>query len=168
MWLFDYERRILWSRRRRWLIVLLLAFLALLLMDGWLYRTVAVAPMPVRPSLETVAAMREYNTRVSEVAERVRELETKDGKDFYRTFRVAGTLWPWLLICSALLAHAVTARPRPVGLAGAAIAILLSAALSGLAAEVLRILAGRLRPGAVEPPGTPQFRGLIAAFSDSD
>jgi len=69
------------------------------------------------------------------------------GSDLYRTLRAAGSLWPWLLVGGAIFladlgagrAHAARALRRPVFL-------LLSAAGSGLTAELLKPIVGRYKP----------------------
>jgi membrane-associated phospholipid phosphatase len=163
-WLFDFERRILWQRRRRRLVALLLAFLLVLLLDGVLFRAFVVAPVPPRLPADAPALM------VAEHQEAMARFESAkkllEESDFYWTFRIAGTVWPWLLICGAMLAHAVTTRPRPRGLAGASVMILCSAAICGVAAEVTRIATGRLRPNCADVPGTHQFKGLWERFQD--
>lgn len=87
--------------------------------------------------------------------------------DFMRTLRVTGSLWPWLFVGAALIAQATALRPRVRGLAGAGAMIFLSAALSGLIAEGLQVLTGRLRPNKADPEGTHQFRGLLDRFHDT-
>ena len=134
VWLSGIERRVLWSRRRRALIVLLAVFLALLFLDKWIYEKIYI---------------------------------NNPDTDFMRTLRVAGSLWPWLFIGAALIAQATAVRPRVRGLAGAGAMIFLSAALSGLIAEVVQFLAGRLRPGAVKPAGSHQFRPFLERFHDT-
>lgn len=163
-WLYDFERRVLWRRRRRWLVLVLLAFLTVLLLDRTFYHALVVAEYPPRPAPDAPALL---------VVERDEAVAKFDGAksrleelDVYRTFRVAGTVWPWLLICGALIAHAVSVRPRPRALAGAAVMILLAAMLSGLGAEALRTVTGRLRPIAADLPGTHQFKGLWERFRD--
>jgi PAP2 superfamily len=160
-WLFEFERRILWQRRRRALIVILAALLVLLLADSWLYHTVAVPLPPKLPSEDHGAvalAQEEYQHAINHLEQ----------NDFYRTFRVVGTLWPWLLVCGALVAQCVASRPIRRHDAAAGIMIVLSAALSGLGAEILRVLTGRLRPNAATPPGVHQFRGILERFQHTE
>jgi membrane-associated phospholipid phosphatase len=163
-WLFPFERELLWRRRRRAAIVILLAFLLVLLLDRTLFNSFVVAPVPAPPPPDAPAAARALYADQHERYELA--VRTLESRDFYRTFRVAGTLWPWLLVCSALIAHALSTFPRQRRLAGAAAMILISAALSGLAAEFLRALIGRLRPNAADPPGTHRFRPLFEGFRD--
>jgi membrane-associated phospholipid phosphatase len=162
-WLSPYQREVLWRRRRRALIALLLAFLLLLIFDTALYRLFIVAPAPdpyhgTEPLLQAEFSAHQANFQAT--------VHGVEGRDFYRTFRVAGTLWPWLFICGAIAAHALWSRPRLPRLAGSAAMILLSALASGAAAEALRILTGRLRPIAADPRGTHQFKGFLERFGD--
>ncbi|MEX2217141.1 MAG: phosphatase PAP2 family protein [Phycisphaerales bacterium] len=139
-WLYPFERRVLWARRRRAAIVLLLMFLALLLLDRTLFFWAWI---------EDAGALEQ--------------------KDFYRTFRVAGSLWSWAIICTAMAAHGV-AWPRNPRLTGAAVMTLLSAALSGAAAELLQVLTGRYRPNVAYESqlGIHHFKGLWERFANPD
>lgn len=89
---------------------------------------------------------------------------TTDGsirnKDWYLLLRSAGYFPTWLIVSAALIlggAHAGTRRPsRFVYLAA-------SAAISGLAAELLKLIVARDRPGV---DGLHHYRGLFAGFTD--
>jgi membrane-associated phospholipid phosphatase len=68
-------------------------------------------------------------------------------RDLYRMFRVAGTLWPWLIIGAAMLLLDLGKRPRRArDFLRRPVFLLLSAALAGLAAESLKPLVGRYKP----------------------
>jgi membrane-associated phospholipid phosphatase len=132
-WLYPFERRVAWGRVRRLAIATLLVFLVLLLLDRGLFHALYVGDA---------------------------RLEALEGRDWYRTLRVIGTLWLWAPLCGALL---LAGAPR---IRDGAARILVSAVLAGLAAEVLQVLAGRLRPNGND--GEHRFRGLIERFSNPD
>jgi membrane-associated phospholipid phosphatase len=143
-WLYPFERRRLFRARLAWLVAIALAFLVLLAFDGCAFIALYVGS-----------------------EEQVHRLE---GRDWYRAFRSIGTLWPWLLICSALALQGrrVKRVARDAGdrMINSAILILASAVASGLAAEVLQVLTGRLRPR--DTGGAIRFRGLFERFTNSD
>jgi membrane-associated phospholipid phosphatase len=142
-YLYPFERRVLRQRQRRTAILALVALLFAALLDETVYGWLNVGD------------------------ERRMPLEARD---WYRTFRVAGTLYPWVLICGAIAvirlgrtrAAAATRDDNP----GRALLVFLSAALSGGLAELLQMLVGRLRPDRALETGHA-FRGLIARFRDT-
>ncbi len=87
-------------------------------------------------------------------------------RDWYQMFRQAG-YWPtWIFLGSAVT---LWARSR-VALDGlgkhaprAGMLLIASAGLSGLAAEVLKLIVGRMRPG---PYGLYQFKPFLSGFVD--
>jgi membrane-associated phospholipid phosphatase len=147
-WLYPFERRILWRRRLVAVGVVAAAFIVLLALDGCIYRG-------MRPESHEA-------------------LVRLEGKDWYKAFRVVGTIWPWLFIGGALVAEGIWARRQvharvgEMGLQIAGLFVLASAVASGFAAEILQTLTGRLRPNKTVPEGRHVFRGLIERFQNSD
>lgn len=133
-WLYPFERTVARERLRRLAIVTLAAFVVVNFLDGPLYRAIAVDP-----------------DRKAVV----------EGRDWYRTLRVVGTLWLWAPLC---LAWALAARARDA--AANAGRVFLAAILSGALAEVLQAAIGRRRPDATD--GRHEFKGLIERFTDPD
>jgi membrane-associated phospholipid phosphatase len=96
-------------------------------------------------------------------------LDRLESKDWYRFFRIVGTLFPWLFISAAIALYGAerTRRERRTGTPEvAAFLILASAALSGFIAEILQVVTGRLRPRTTD--GATVFRGLIHRFENPD
>jgi membrane-associated phospholipid phosphatase len=140
-YLFPFERRAQKRKRVTIAAVLIAAFLALWLFDRAAFHWLFVGEA---------------------------DLQRIEGKDWYRAFRIVGTLWPWLFITAALALHGLdrTRRERRAETPEfAAILIFASAAVAGLAAEILQVLTGRLRPRITE--GRTVFRGLIHRFEDT-
>lgn len=156
-WLSPYERRMLWRRRRRVTLGVLVATLVVLNLDRPLYLMLDVGP--------------QWRTWLVE-------------SDSYQMFRAAGFLPTWILIGTAMLLHTLghwlpwlvqagarKARRRPLPpltgrdlnelretrIWGGAL-VILAASLSGLAAEVIKPIAGRLRP--MQTDGHHRFHGL--------
>jgi membrane-associated phospholipid phosphatase len=145
-WLYPFERRILWRRRAIIAAMLAVVFVALLMLDGRLYHALLTDDLP-----------------------------RLEGKDWYKAFRVVGTIWPWLFIGGALVLEGIWGAGRAAGqrfrngvvqLHTAGLLILASALASGFVAEILQTLAGRLRPN--QTGGRHVFRGLIERFQNSD
>ena len=99
-----------------------------------------------------------------------------DAAWIYQVFRQAGSVWGWLVVGVLLVAWDVT-HPwrlvtRPAWLGG--LFVVLSAAVSGLGAEVLKLVIGRERPATIQVvDGVEalvyqgyQFRGLFSGFLD--
>lgn len=136
-WLSTYERRERRRRRVRTALGVSVALAALWAVDRSMYHW-------LKP----------------EDNEALRRLELRD---WYRTLRVAGTLWPWLFITAGLWLHA---RGRGDEKGGwAAVRILAAAAAGGAVAEVMQMLCGRLRPS--ETRGEHVYRGLLERFRDT-
>lgn len=107
------------------------------------------------------------------------ELDRLEEQDLYWLVRSLGSLWPWLLIGTALHLHdraPLPSGPRPA--LGArkepwarSLCVMLSAALGGLAAEVLKLIIGRERPARlIEGEFVEQiytFKPPLGAFIDS-
>lgn len=93
-WLYPVERRHLWSRRRRVAVAVLVAYLALALLDH--------------------AAYRWWHVEGAELA-------AMEGRDWYRLLRVLGTMWTWVLVAAAVaLAGSAGAALRLLASAGLA------------------------------------------------
>lgn len=131
-WLYPFERRVRRRRIIRAAVLLVVCYAVLSALDYTLFHALYVGP------------------------ERRSVIEAKD---WYRTLRVAGTLFPWLFIGGAL--WAATAKPDR----GEGPRLLAAAALAGAAAELLQMLLGRLRPDATD--GRHIYRGLLARFTDT-
>ncbi len=142
-YLFPFERRAIRRRRLVTLGLVLLAFLALGLFDRAGYHAFFVGEA---------------------------RLERIEDKDWYRAFRIAGTLWPWLFIAAAMVLHGLARQRRLHGKeapeATAGLLILAAAVAAGALAEILQVVTGRLRPGATD--GRTVFRGLFERFINSD
>ncbi len=84
-----------------------------------------------------------------------------EGRDWYRLLRVMGFLPTWLIVALAgwLLSRRDAIAPR----VSMALSILAGATLSGAAAELLKLVIARERPG---EDARYVFRGLFAGFSD--
>ncbi|MCA9276200.1 MAG: phosphatase PAP2 family protein [Phycisphaerales bacterium] len=80
--------------------------------------------------------------------------------DWYRLLRIMGYLGTWLLVCLVYIAHD---RHQHRGLA-----VLLSAGLAGLLAELLKLVIARERPvhDGIIQPGLYHFRGLFSGFEN--
>jgi membrane-associated phospholipid phosphatase len=87
-------------------------------------------------------------------------LQHIDNHDWYRLLRIMGYMGTWLLVCVVYIAHD---RHRHRGLA-----ILFSAILSGILAELLKLVIARERPvqDGIIQPGLYHFRGLFSGFQD--
>lgn len=81
-------------------------------------------------------------------------------RDWYWLLRLAGYLPTWLIV-AAILCRAGHAAKR--NLTPHALALAGSAALSGLFAEILKLIIARDRPGET---GLHHYRGLFAGFAD--
>lgn len=109
-WRSPLEQRLLWQRRRRIAVALLIAYLIAALLDPVVFRVLYVGEGGA---------------------------QHLEGRDWYRAFRVVGTLWVWIPLAAA------------IGLQGsmhAAWRLLAAPALGGLVAEVVKLLVGRQRP----------------------
>ncbi|MBL8762258.1 MAG: phosphatase PAP2 family protein [Phycisphaerae bacterium] len=84
-----------------------------------------------------------------------------EGRDWYRLLRVMGYLPTWLIV--ALSAWLLSRREAIAARVSMVLSILAGATLSGAAAELLKLVIARERPG---PDGRYVFRGLFAGFSD--
>jgi membrane-associated phospholipid phosphatase len=149
-WLYPFERRLLWRRRLLWWGGIALVFVVLLLLDRAAFHFLFVGADP-------------------ELGEG--RLHRIEGKDWYKAFRTVGTLWPWIFLCAGLALHGFSLRRAQLAraadsLISGAILILTAAVASGLLAEILQVLTGRLRPK--DTGGEHIFRGLIDRLSNSD
>jgi membrane-associated phospholipid phosphatase len=88
------------------------------------------------------------------------QLKRLEGKDWYRALRLAGTLWVWGPLCLAWFVSARETRGRD-----AAIRVFAAAALSGVLAEVLKVVIGRLRPSQTD--GVHRFRAVVERFGNT-
>jgi len=129
-WSSPYERRMRRRRRISTLAALLAVFLVLYWLDRSLFHWLYVGD-----------------------GEPVRKLELRD---WYRTLRVTGTLWPWLFIGAAMWLYSRGGKARGRA-AWAEARILAAAAVAGGVAEFLQMLTGRLRPNATD--GLHVYRG---------
>lgn len=84
--------------------------------------------------------------------------------DWYWTFRVLGSFWPWLILAAIFVLADSAASKRPAYYLRRATLLLLSAASSGLAAELLKRVIGRLRPDAAD--GWNAFKPFLRGFVD--
>lgn len=84
-----------------------------------------------------------------------------EGRDWYRLLRVMGYLPTWLIV--ALAAWLLSKKEAIAARVSMALSILAGATLSGAAAELLKLIIARERPGL---DGRYYFRGLLAGFSD--
>lgn len=83
-------------------------------------------------------------------------------RDWYQMFRQTG-YWPtWVLVGMAVTLSLRAGRRTDPG-PGAGVLLLASAGLSGLAAELLKVVVGRMRPG---PSGIYQFKPFLHGFVD--
>lgn len=89
-----------------------------------------------------------------------------ESREWYKMFRQVGN-WPvWILIglAVALAMHRRAPERTPIHQGpGAGILIIASSGLSGLAAELLKLIVGRMRPG---PYGLYQFKPFLHGFID--
>jgi membrane-associated phospholipid phosphatase len=140
-WLYPYERRLLWIRRGQSAAAILAILVLAFTLDGCAYPRLYVGYLD-KARLES--------------------------RDWYRTFRVAGSLYPWLLIATAIaLAGLASGRTRASAAGSrAGVMIFLAAAFSGLVAEIGQVIFGRLRPDAALEQGR-HFKGLLERFRDS-
>jgi membrane-associated phospholipid phosphatase len=135
----------------------LLMLLVAALLDEWVYATLA-------PS-QSLHDWLDLHTRYLSARAKL------ESRDWYRTFRIAGTLYPWILICAAIALARMGRDRRPIlrerdDNPGRALLIFLSAALSGGIAEILQMLIGRLRPDEALARDRA-FKGLLERFQDT-
>ena len=165
-WLSPFERALVWRRRRRILIALLAGYLVLALLDRpvfhllYLGEDTAIARRVEAGEVFDLSAPGAPD--LEDQARRHRRLADLEIRDWYRTFRVIGSLWLWAMVAGALaLADAGTPR------IGHAARIFVSAALAGLFAEVVKLFFGRERPidnSALD--GEYVYKGLWERFTD--
>jgi membrane-associated phospholipid phosphatase len=99
------------------------------------------------------------------------ELNSLEEEDLYWLLRGLGSLWPWLLIATALYMHDRSPPPlgprRGLGVrhdSGArAVTVAGSAIAAGLAVELLKLIIGRERPTRLDETGT-EFIEQIYTF----
>ena len=99
------------------------------------------------------------------------ELHSLEEEDLYWLLRGLGSLWPWLLIATALYMHDRTPPPlgpgRGLGVrhdpGARAVVVAGSALAAGLGAELLKLIIGRERPTRLDETGT-QFIEQIYTF----
>lgn len=84
-----------------------------------------------------------------------------EGRDWYRLLRVMGYLPTWLIV--ALAAWLLSKKEAIATRISMTLSILAGATLSGAAAELLKLIIARERPG---EDGRYVFRGLFAGFAD--
>jgi membrane-associated phospholipid phosphatase len=125
-WLYPVERRFVWARRRRVAVVVLVVYLVLALLDHAAYRWWHVG-----------------------------DVDALEKHDWFRLFRVLGTMWTWVLFGAALAL---------AGRAGVGLRLLASAGLAGAAAELLKLPFGRLRP--IHADGAYEYLGLWERFTN--
>jgi membrane-associated phospholipid phosphatase len=134
-WLSPFEGRVLWARRRRWIALTFLAFLLSLLLDQPVFHWLAPADQHAKDVVEA--------------------------RGWVQMFRAAGYFPTWILIGAAILLHD---QPLPRSVRSRGWLVLLSAGLSGLAAEVLKRVIARERPS-LEHGGAYVYRGFMSGFS---
>lgn len=87
-------------------------------------------------------------------------------RDWYQMFRQTG-FWPTWILLGTAVAIGLRTRSRhpsaPTHGPGAGILLIASSGLSGLAAELLKLIVGRMRPG---PYGIYQFKPFLHGFID--
>jgi membrane-associated phospholipid phosphatase len=143
-WHSPRERGMIWQRRRRITIVLLTVLLLLLLLDRTFYHALYIGPDPV-------------------------DLKRLEEAGWYQMFRVVGYLPTWIFIGLAMFLQGLAAAPslrapvsgndgsRSVTLWAGPL-IVASAALSGLIADVVKPVIGRLRP--LQTDGFHRYHGV--------
>lgn len=84
-----------------------------------------------------------------------------EGRDWYRLLRVVGYLPTWMLI--ATVAWIVNKAEPVARRVAVSLTVLAGATLTGIAAELLKLIVARQRP---DEDGRYVFRGLFAGFAD--
>lgn len=144
-YLFPFERRVVWGRRRRALVLVLVGYLVVRALDGVVYRALDVGYNKVEgPALRDRLA----------------------GKDWMEFFRAAG-YWPTWLALALAVGLAGSKRGGGSERTRAAMGLALAPALAGLLAEVMKVVIGRQRPiGNGVAEGAHVFKGFIERFTD--
>lgn len=132
-WMSPIERRSAWRRRLAWAAAVVVPLVVLHLLDRELWRALRVED---KPRLER--------------------------QDWYRLLRIAGYVPTWIVL--GLGVWLATRRSaRDPGQAAAGVLLPIAAGLAGLAAELLKLVLARERPGET---GEHIYRGLFAGLAD--
>ncbi len=126
---------------------------------NWLWPALAVGAVVLlsRADVALVGALRVENTEALKI------------RDWWQFLRVFGYVPTWLVVAGAMvlasltLARATFAPAISRALRYAALSIVVSVALSGIAAEIVKRLVGRLRP---TPEGVDRFKPFLSGFTD--
>ncbi len=139
MYLSPLQRRLVLFRRTRAALLWVLAFALLSKLDGWVYTALRPVDDRARAALEI--------------------------RDWWQFLRTIGYLPTWVFIGAALALAGAPDRSRATAssLVRAGLAVIASALVSGLVAEIVKRVVGRLRPGA---DGGYHFKPFLSAFAD--
>lgn len=135
--------------------------------EGWRWRRRAVVMAAVVIAGLAVAMLVDRWVFHAMYVGSVEAKERLERSDLYRTFRVAGSVWPWLVV-SALLAACGMPSSRGAGRVFARVRgpllLLVPIVLAGGVAELLRGMIGRLRPDATD--GVYRFRWFFTGLDE--
>ena len=138
-WLYPFERRVRWDKRRRLFIALIVGYFIVWLLDRVLFRALFVG----RGINES-----DPLKRLTLYDDARRSFENKD---WVETLRAAGYLPVWIAVGVALLLafrpwRMISPTPAAARRAWGGLLVVVAAAIAGGLAEALKPLVGRLRP----------------------